>query len=240
MFLIPYLFATTHPVLIAAAVLPAVILMLYVYRSDRLEKEPRSLLWRLVGMGILATLLALAGEWGGMRLLGGMDRSCLLYQILSNFLIIGLCEEGSKYLLLNRLTWRNPSFDCRYDGIVYSVFLSLGFALWENIFYVVQYGLPTALVRALTAVPGHAAFGVFMGAWYSQAKYMEYVGNVRRCRFYRVLALLIPAGLHGVYDFIALRESDGETATLFLGFIVVMFIAAFLTLRRMAKHDRYL
>jgi RsiW-degrading membrane proteinase PrsW (M82 family) len=156
------------------------------------------------------------------------------------FLGAALPEESFKLLALWLILRNNPYYDEHYDGIVYSVFLSLGFALWENIFYVVQYGLPTALVRALTAVPGHAAFGVFMGAWYSQAKYMEYVGNVRRCRFYRVLALLIPAGLHGVYDFIALRESDGETATLFLGFIVVMFIAAFLTLRRMAKHDRYL
>ena len=229
-----------HPVLIAAAVVPAIILMLYVYRSDRLEKEPRSLLLKLVGMGILATFLALVGEWIGIKLLGQLQLSPLLRDILLNFFVIGLCEEGSKYLLLKRLTWRSPSFDCRYDGIVYAVFLSLGFALWENISYVVQYGLTTALIRAVTAVPGHASFGVFMGAWYSQAKYMEYVGNEAKSSFYRKLALLVPLVLHGIYDFIALRESDGDTVTLFLGFIVVMFAAAFLTLKRMAKHDRYL
>ena len=154
--------------------------------------------------------------------------------------MIGLCEEGAKYLLLKKLTWRSPSFDCRYDGIVYAVFLSLGFALWENIAYVVQYGLATALLRAVTAIPGHASFGVFMGAWYSQAKYMEYVGNEPKSSFYRKLALLVPLVLHGIYDFIALRQSDGDTVTLFLGFIVIMFAAAFITLKRMAKHDRYL
>lgn len=229
-----------HPVLIAAAVVPAIILMLYVYRSDRLEREPRSLLLKLVGMGILATAMALVGELIGIKLISALRVPSLIEDLLLNFLVIGLCEEGSKYLLLKKLTWRSPSFDCRYDGIVYAVFLSLGFALWENISYVIQYGLSTALLRAVTAVPGHAAFGVFMGAWYSQAKYMEYVGNQAKCSFYRKLALLVPLALHGIYDFIALRQSDGDTVTFFLGYIVIMFVAAFLTLKRMAKHDRYL
>ena len=238
--MIPMLLFRIHPVLIAAAVIPAIILMLYIYRSDHLEREPVGLLVKLAVLGVLATLLALVGEKLGSLLLRGLEQRSTAYQLLMNFLVVGLCEEGFKFLLLRLSTWNNPNFNCRYDGVVYAVFLSLGFALWENISYVFVYGLGAALVRAVTAIPGHAAFGVFMGAWYGQAKAQERNGNLPRCRFCQRMALLVPVAIHGLYDYIALRENDSATSALFLIFIVVTFVAAFWTLKRMAKLDRFL
>ena len=183
--MIPMLLFRIHPILIGAAVIPAVILMLYIYRSDRLEREPVGLLVKLALLGVLATVFAMIGEKLGFFLLRGLNQSSAAYQLLMNFLVVGLCEEGFKYLLLRGSTWNNPNFNCRYDGVVYAVFLSLGFALWENISYVFAFGLSAAMIRAVTAIPGHAAFGVFMGAWYGQAKAQERAGNLPRCRFCR-------------------------------------------------------
>ena len=140
------------PVLIAAAVIPAVILLLQVYRADRLEKEPTGLLISLLVFGVIATALAIVTETIGENiLLSFFDETDLGYLILSNFIVVALSEEGFKLLLLRWRTWRSPNFNCQFDGVVYAVFVSLGFALWENIGYVAMYGFGTALVRAVTA-----------------------------------------------------------------------------------------
>ena len=228
------------PVLIAAAVIPAVILLLQVYRADRLEKEPTGLLISLLVFGVIATALAIVTETIGENiLLSFFDETDLGYLILSNFIVVALSEEGFKLLLLRWRTWRSPNFNCQFDGVVYAVFVALGFALWENISYVLMYGLSTALVRAVTAVPGHACFGVFMGVWYGLAKRLHGQGKDRASKLCRVLALLLPAFLHGCYDYIATIESV-HYGWLFAAFVAVLFTIAFILIKRQSRHDRYL
>ena len=228
------------PVLIAAAVIPAVVLMVQVYRADRLEKEPAGILISLLVFGIFATALAIVTETIGENILNLLfDEINLGYLILWNFLVVALSEEGFKFLLLRARTWRSPNFNCQFDGVVYAVFVSLGFALWENIGYVAMYGFGTALVRAVTAVPGHACFGVFMGVWYGLAKRLHGQGRDGASKLCRVLALLLPALLHGCYDFIASIESV-HYGWLFAAFVAILFVLAFILVRRQARHDRYI
>ena len=226
--------------LIAAAVIPAVLLLFYVYKKDRLEKEPASLLGVLLLQGIISTALAAYAERIGARVLSAFfSDDSLMYQLLFYFPVVGLAEEGFKFLLLKWRTWKSPHFNCQFDGVVYAVFVSLGFALWENIDYVVIYGLHAALLRAVTAIPGHACFGVFMGAWYGLAKSHERHGNARYSQICLRLSLLCPVLLHGVYDFIAVSDRPG-TLSVFVGFIAIMFLAAYLTVRNMSRRDRYI
>ena len=171
------IFFYTNPILIAAAVIPAVFLLVHVYRADKLEKEPAPLLISLVLYGIAATFIALLLERFGSWLLGRyFPENSTPYNVLMYFGIVAFSEEGAKYFLKRR-TWNSAAFNCQFDGVVYAVFVSLGFALWENISYVLMYGLSTALVRAVTAVPGHACFGVFMGVWYGLAKRLHGQGK---------------------------------------------------------------
>lgn len=229
-----------NPVLIAAAVIPAVVLLVKIYRADRLEPEPPGLLLSLVLLGVISTGLAMVTEEVGSRMLAGVFApDSLPYRVILYFGIVACSEEGFKYLLLKKRTWSSPSFDCQFDGIVYAVFVSLGFALWENIGYVVQYGFGTALIRAVTAVPGHACFGVFMGAWYGNARKYENCGYPHRAGLFRVLSFLFPVVLHGGYDFAATEEAD-HYAWIFVVFIAVLFAAALLVIRRMSKNDRYI
>ena len=235
-----FIFSPAHIVLVAAAIIPAAALMIYVYKADKLEKEPRPLLWRLILQGIISTALAVFTERLGAQLLSRfLHPNTLLYQIVFYFLVVGLSEEGFKYLLLKRRTWDSPDFNCRFDGVVYAVFVSMGFALWENIDYVVMYGLETAFIRALTAVPGHACFGVFMGAWYGLAKSHERHGHAEYSKVSRYLAVICPVLLHGLYDLIATLDR-GELSLVFVGFIAVMFLAAYRTVKKLSAQDKYM
>lgn len=233
-------FFFTNPILIAAAIIPAIFLLVHVYRADKLEKEPAPLLISLVLYGIAATFIALVLERLGSWILGQyFEETSTIYNAIMYFGVVAFSEEGAKYFLLRRRTWNSAAFNCQFDGVVYAAFVSLGFALWENISYVLMYGFTTAIVRALTAVPGHACFGVFMGVWYGLAKRLHGQGRDGASKLCRVLALLLPAFLHGCYDFIASIESV-HYGWLFAAFVGVMFLLAFILVKRQAKHDRYI
>lgn len=131
-----------NPILIAAAVIPAIVLLRFVYKEDRLDKESPGLLLSLVIFGILSTFAAIVTEQIGEAILGILlPQSSTAYNVLLYFVVVALSEEGFKYLLLKKRTWYSSEFNCQFDGVVYAVFVALGFALWENISYVLMYGL---------------------------------------------------------------------------------------------------
>ena len=238
--IVPLIFLSPSLILIAAAVIPAVVLLIYVYRMDRLEKEPWPVIWRLGLFGAISTALAQVTESIGIAGLpylaspGGKG-----YYLLLCYLVIGLSEEGFKYLILKLRTWRSPEFNCRFDGVVYACAVSLGFSLWENVLYVTTYGMGTAIVRAVTAIPGHSCFGVFMGVFYGAAKKHEAYGNAAASGRCRLLALLVPVLLHGTYDYLAMRDQS-ISGLVFLVFIAVMFFVAYRTVKKISDSDSYL
>ena len=224
-------------ILIIAAVVPAIFLMVKVYQADRLEKEPIGMLIGLLILGIISTSLAgTTEELGSIALANLFPNGGLLSDALLYFIVVALSEEGFKYLVLKIRTWKSPHFNCQFDGVVYAVFVSLGFALWENIAYVLRFGVGTAVARAITAVPGHACFGVFMGVWYGVAKRYELAGRVEESAHARKMALLIPILLHGVYDFIASMEND-IMSIIFLVFVGWMFRTALKLVRTVSAAD---
>ena len=233
---------TTIILYVIAAVLPAAVLMFYVYRKDRVEKEPGSLLRKLLLGGVLAALASIALEFVSERLLVSYAENAQMSMSgysLASAVSVGIIEELTKFFFLYKFSWNHKAFNYTFDGVVYAVFVSLGFALWENIDYVVMYGFGTAMIRAVTAIPGHACFGVFMGAWYGLAKAHQRHGHEQSSRICRRLALICPVLLHGLYDFIATMDQT-ERALYFVGFIALMFFAAYQTIRRLARQDRYL
>ena len=220
-------------VYILAAVLPAIILMRYVYRQDTIEKEPVYLLRSLVGMGILAALASIVLEWIGQILLDiTVDANDPRYLYIMAFLVVAVIEEGTKFFFLYRRTWNDPNFNFRFDGIVYAVFVSLGFAAFENVKYVFSYGLSVALPRAILAIPGHMGFAVFMGVFYGRARLCadleDKAGTVRNLAVGYLLAVL----LHGFYDSCCMVGTNQSTAV-FVVFVIVMYLVVF----RLIKHE---
>ena len=135
------------------------------------------------------------------------------------FAVAGFTEELFKFIALYLLIWRNPNFNEKFDGIVYAVFVSLGFAMVENIMYVLEGGHQVALSRAWTAVPAHAVFGVAMGYYFGIAHMYE---ELRKP--YLRKAFIVPFMLHGVYDFILMAGSP-ILLSLFLPFLIYLYIS---------------
>ena len=224
-------------VYILAAVLPAWFLLRYIYRHDTVEKEPAGLLASLLLMGVAAALCSGVLEGLGEAVLYRLvDPGSPLYTVLLAFFVVALVEEGTKFLFLRARTWRNPNFNYRFDGIVYAVFVSLGFAAYENILYVLHYGLSVALPRALFAVPGHMSFAVFMGVFYGRAKLCEDCGQPVRKRLNLWRGYLTAVILHGFYDSCAMLGNTAAMLT-FLVFVIIMYIRVYRLLRRESATD---
>ncbi len=119
----------------------------------------------------------------------------------TSFVVAGFTEEGFKFLAFLLIIWRNIHFNEKFDGIVYAVFISMGFAGVENILYVYRGGNEVALARALTAVPAHALFGVVMGYYLGLARFY-----LLKRKEYMMKALVYPLLLHGFYDFVLLSQ----------------------------------
>ena len=236
-FFFPVLAFLPSLIYLAAALLPAIILLRYVYRHDSIEKEPVGLLFSLLVMGCLSALCSGVLEGVAdyfLRVVVSADSP--IYIVLLAFLVVAVVEEGTKLFFLKRRTWNHPAFNYRFDGVVYAVFVSLGFAALENVQYVVNYGLSVALPRALLAIPGHLSFSIFMGVYYGRARLLENLGDHEGAKRSIRAGYLIAVFLHGFYDTCAMLGT-GLATTVFLVFVIVMFLNAYRTLKREAAMD---
>ena len=210
--------------LFALALIPVIGLLAFIYFNDKNEREPFGFLISLFFMGCGTVVSAIILETVGMLILNLIipDDTILKGYILA-ILIVGPAEEFGKFLVLRLRTWNSRHFDHTYDAIVYSVFVSLGFAALENIGYVFTNGVGAALLRMFTAVPGHACFAVFMGFFYGKAKLAQVKEKTGKRLLCSGLALLIPIVLHGVYDGILMGGGNTEEV-IFTGISVVIWI----------------
>ena len=189
---------------LAAALLPAILLAIYIWYKDP-NKEPVMWLIRAFLLGVLISIPVVYVEnFINGLLFGGGEPVSLFGSTIKAFCVAALPEEGAKLFALWLIVHNNRHFDEHFDGIVYAVFVSLGFAAIENVGYVFSSNeawLSTAVGRAFLAVPGHYAFAILMGYYYAMYHFVE--KSKRNAWF----ILLIPVLAHGVYDAIALSGS---------------------------------
>lgn len=184
--------------MIAAAVLPALILMYYIYRRDTI-KEPTGQLLKGFGLGVLSGVLASVLE-GVMGIVGLVEYEphSFLSAVNTAFIGAALPEELAKLAMLFLLVRNNRWFDEWMDGVVYAVSIGMGFAAIENITYVFGYAdewQSIALMRGITSVPAHFAFAVIMGFFFSVTR----IGG-QRTWFDLLMIVLAPVLAHGAYD----------------------------------------
>ncbi len=186
-----------------AALLPSALLLMYFIKQDRFP-EPTHLLVKTFLFGVFSVVPVLILEFVLIVTTVIPAGDTVLKPILSAFLVAGFSEELFKFLILHLYCARKRDFDEPMDAVVYGVVASLGFACLENVGYVMGGGLWVAVVRAITAVPAHAAMGALMGYFYAQ----QHFGEARRVRFMSK-ALGVPILVHGLYDFFPMCISGG-------------------------------
>ncbi|MBQ9016343.1 MAG: PrsW family intramembrane metalloprotease [Firmicutes bacterium] len=220
--------------LLMLAILPGILIIIYVYRMDKVEKEPWRLIFKLMVFGALSCIPASVMEMAIDSAMPAYPEGSLSYAVTMAFCSAAFCEELCKFAFLRFGTWKNPEFGYRFDGIVYGVAVAVGFAVLENIMYVGQYGLYTGIVRAVMAVPLHAFCGVFMGIFYGAAKQARIQG--KGAGKFLLLALIVPMMIHGVYDTLAFLGNTAASVVL-LAFVVLMYIVSIRYIRRFSRDD---
>lgn len=181
--------------IILAAIAPGIALLSYIYLKDRYESEPVLMVVRMFIFGALLVFPTMV-----------LQRSIVLEAPHQNwiftFIISAGIEEFVKWFLLIQLIYRSSYFDEPYDGIVYAVAISLGFATLENVIYALfdYSSFASLLFRAFLPVSGHALFAVFMGYQLGKAKFRPQQKNR-----YLLFSLLQPIAWHGVFDFILMQ-----------------------------------
>ncbi len=224
-------------ILTAAALLPVIFLMRFIYLKDNVEREPVGLVVKTLIFGVLSVFPTILGETVLIGILSSLlPQNTVLFNLLQYFICVALVEEFCKMMAMRLAVWKNPEFNYTFDGIVYGVAAALGFAAFENIMYVFQGGLATAGVRAITAIPGHAVFGLFMGMHLGLAKYLEVRGDRSRASYHKKMALLVPTLLHGFYDFCC--STNNEIGMLvFLAFVIILDVVAIKRVKAFQLND---
>ena len=211
------------------AVAPAMIIIVYIYFKDKFEKEPFKLLLKYFFLGaIVSVALTFVLSIVAGKIFPNLDRLSISDMFIKAVVTVALVEEFSKYIIV-RMAQNNKAFNEPFDGIVYAVMVSMGFATLENILYVYCYGLETGILRAFTAVPAHATFAILMGYYMGKAKFSKN-------RFLlNMLGLLAATVFHGAYDFFLFINFVPGIAT---GAFVSLLIGIFLSRKAIKTHQQ--
>lgn len=205
---------------LAAALLPAILLWLYIWKKDP-QPEPTSWLIKAVVWGMAICIPVAFLEMLIQTMFWGVDGepTTLIVSTIQAFVVAALPEESFKLLALWLVLRKNPYFDEHFDGIVYAACVGLGFAAIENIFYVFseEEWVSVAISRALLAVPGHYAFAILMGYYYSVYHFVDHSPKVAAC------VLLVPILAHGAYDAIAMNGMINQYVGGLSFFVLIYF-----------------
>ena len=218
--------------LLFLSIAPIVIFANMIYKRD-FDKEPKSILIKLFLCGIGSTFLTLFIT----KLLTtivpffGYDYSNLNAVELIPYVFVGvaLIEEFSKWIFVYKLEYNDNEFNHLYDGIVYAAFVSLGFACFENILYVMsaESGITTAILRAILAIPGHLCDGIMMGYYLSMAKLAMRNNHKQLSTKNLILSLMVPTIAHGIYDYLIFASTVTNNSLFLIAFFI--FVVFFYT-----------
>ncbi len=219
--------------LLSLALAPGTAIALYIYLKDHHEREPLHLLILCFLYGCLSTAVTLLISVPVNFLILTAPDS-VIDQFVNAFFKVALVEEFSKFIFVRFVLFRSIHFNEPFDGIVYAVMVSMGFATLENVVYVYEFGFMTGVLRMFTAVPAHAVFGIIMGYYVGKAKFSLINGLM-----YSILGLIAPALFHGAYDyFLFIAEIKGVYAGIWTGSLIAMGIGVILSRKAIRIHQQ--
>jgi len=215
--------------LLLTAIAPVFIIIIYIYIKDKYEKEPKRLLLLSFISGAIVSIVITTILYSGFDVLLPLENHYSIgQQFIKAFFVVGLTEEFSKYIIVRYISQPRRAFNEPFDGIIYAVMVSMGFAATENIMYVLQGGYEVALLRAFTAVPAHATFAILMGYFMGKAKFSN---NKVILNF---TGLFLAVLFHGMYDFFLFVD---YIPGLWMGAFFSLFIGIFLSRKAIQKHQ---
>lgn len=184
--------------IIMAAFAPGLALLSFFYLKERFDHEPISMVLRMFLFGALLVFPIMVLQYT-------FSEAMQVTPILQAYLNSALLEEFFKWFILFFVAYHLVEFDQHYDGIIYSVAVSLGFATVENLLYLYIHGVHEAFMRALLPVSSHALFGVIMGYYLGKGKFTK---DLKKRKILLMYSLLTPIFLHGTYNYILIKGNE--------------------------------
>ncbi len=213
---------------------PAVFWIGYSYYHDRIKPEPLVLTAFSYFLGFLSGWLCLHAYDIVLPILHipadpsviqGLNLKFLLYCIV----VVGLVEEAFKFLPFLAAVTRFSDFNDESDGIFYASACALGFASYENLFYLPALSGFALYGRAIASPLSHTVFASIWGQAVGAA-------CIRRKRL--LPAILKGVGLaalvHGLFDFFTLSPLLRFLAALLL---LVAWLWRIRTVERLARRE---
>ena len=181
------------------AIVPSALWLIFFYRQDRLEPEPKT---RIAQVFILALILT---DVLGFRLfndwfqLSSWAFAQTFTSLLANILVVGFALQAIAYAAVRLVVYATPEFDERMDGIVYGTVAGLGVATLLNLHYVIDNGgvaLGPGVIHVVTTALAQASFSGMMGYFMAQAKFEHKPG------WWVPLGVAIAAVLNGLFTWL--------------------------------------
>ena len=223
------------------SIVPVLLIVIFIYNLDK-HKEPLKLLIQLFIGGVISTFLVLLITivlkllFRDLTIIDGNISNIKLF--INIFLTIGLVEELSKWIVTYKISYNNKEFDELYDIIVYSVFVSLGFATLENILYVTDSdaSILTAIIRGMLSIPAHTSLGIVMGSFLGLSKMAEIKNNYYGKKQNILYSIIIPIELHTIYDFCAI-STNKYVSIFFYIYVTLLFIFAIAIIKQFTRKN---
>jgi RsiW-degrading membrane proteinase PrsW (M82 family) len=215
---------------LVVATVPVLLIIIFVYVKDKYEKEPKKILLKHFLLGafvsvFISFLLYFIVDF----FFPNADEYSIFDQFVKAFFVVGLIEEFSKYIIVLLYGQRRSFFNEPFDGIIYCVMVSMGFAFVEYILYVIDGGLDVAILRAFTAIPAHATFAIIMGYFMGKAKFSN-----KRVQW-NLLGLVLAISMHGAYNFfIFINFIPGIS----IGALISLALGIILSLKAIKSHQK--
>lgn len=205
--------------LLILAIAPSVAFIMWIYLKDKYEREPMKVLAKFFFLGVLISSIGIIIESLLIKVNIWTGYSYLIY---ISFIVAALTEEGLKASVLIPFLLKEKNFNEKLDGIIYSIFLSLGFATVENIIYVIYENssqvFEVGLTRGIISIPAHIMFAITMGYYISKYKFST---EKLKKREYLIMSVLLPIILHGIFDFILMIRYRW---TIYIFIIYIIFL----------------
>jgi RsiW-degrading membrane proteinase PrsW (M82 family) len=214
-----------------------VVIAALVYFGDRFEREPLFRVFNAIILGIAATLIVIILK----RVLPLPSYSLIptLGNTISvNFLSVGLVEELAKFFMILFFIYKWDDFNEYYDGPLYAGLVGIGFAMSENLAYMIKpliglissdFILDSGVARSIALnvlvkfrlYPGHFLFGFIAGYFIAKAKLRKEEENAKEM-LYIGIGFLLALCMHGIYNTIAVMGNLIQ----FQGYVLLLLLIA--------------
>jgi len=173
---------------------PGIYWLIYFYKRDKLDPEPRKLVIAAYFLGIAVAFLVML-----------IQLPINASYFVSAIIMAPIIEEVGKYLTVRVTMYNNKAFNEPMDGIIYASAVALGFASIENGFYLLRASnvsqellTNVIFIRSLLSVPGHALFSSHWGFALGRKKFSS---GSKGIVFRGLLQAIL---LHALFNFLCL------------------------------------